>query len=516
MRALLGPYDKTGLIELARGLQGCGVECVATDGTRRALAAAGISAVAVSELTGHPEMLDGRVKTLHPAIHAGILARRDLPEHLAQLAAHGYAAIDIVVVGLYPFSATVARGASAEEIVENIDIGGPALIRAAAKNADAVTVVVSPSQYGELLEELRSQGGVRASTRRRFAAQAFAHVAAYDAAVAAWMRDGLSATDGSNGDAAAAMPEAYTVGGSKLHHLRYGENPHQRGAVYSVGSTPGGMAHAEQLQGPSLSFTNWLDVDAARRLVLDFEEPAAAIIKHTNPCGFAVGDELVDAYRKAHACDPRAAFGGIVGLNRPLDGLTATEVARTFLEAVVAPAVTEEAAALLQRKERLRLLTCGSVSPSGQHDVRSIDGGLLVQTLDRVALDRTAMRVATRRAPTDAEWEQLLIAWRVCRHVKSNAIVVVRDGAAVGVGAGQMSRVEAVELAVQRAGERVRAAVAASDAFFPFADGVEACGAAGVTALIQPGGSRADSEVVAAADALGMAMVMAGERHFRH
>ena len=511
LRALLGPYDKTGLVELAAGLGELGVELVATDGTKRALDAAGIPARAVAEVTGHPEMLDGRVKTLHPAIHAGILARRELGEHMRQLEEHGYAPIDIVVVGLYPFRETVAAGASPEEIVEKIDIGGPTMIRAAAKNASSVAVVVHPRQYGPLLDDLRAHGAVSEDLRRRLAAEAFAHTAAYDTAVAGWLRVQLL------GDAEpAAMPEELSVGGVRLDELRYGENPHQRGALYSIPGAPGGLAHARHLQGPALSYTNWLDVDAARRLVADFEEPAAAIIKHTNPCGFAVGGDALAAYRAAFQCDPRSAFGGIVAVNRRLDAPTAEEITKTFLEAVVVPAIDGDAAALTARRERLRVLVVDRPSPPGQLDVRSVDGGLLAQTLDRVGLERTAMTVPTRRQPTEDEWEQLLIAWRVCRHVKSNAVVVVRDRMAIGVGAGQMSRVEAAEIAVRRGSDRVAGGVAASDAFFPFPDGLETLTAAGVTAVIQPGGSRGDDAVVEAADRAGIAMVFAGERHFRH
>ena len=510
MRALLAPHDKSGLVEFARGLRECGVELVATDGTRRALAEAGIDALAVSDLTGFPEMLDGRVKTLHPAVHAGILARRDLPEHLDQLAEHGFVAIDIVVVSLYPFVETVARGADAATTIENIDIGGPTMIRAAAKNSGSVAVVVAPSQYEEVLGELRSGGAISAATRSRLAARAFAHTAAYDTAVAAYLAAELG-----EAETAAAAPE-YTIGGGLVAALRYGENPHQHGALYAVPGAPGGLAHARRLQGPALSFTNWLDVDAARRLVGDFEEPAACVIKHTNPCGFAVGSDPADAYRRAHACDPRSAFGGIVALNRPLDEATAAEVAGTFLEAVVVPAISDAAAAVLAARQRLRVLVVDRPSAPGQLDVRSVDGGLLVQGLDRVPTDRAAMSIPTAAHPDEAQWRDLLVAWRVCRHVKSNAIVIVRDGMAVGVGAGQMSRVEAAELAVQRAGDRVSGAVAASDAFFPMPDGLETLGRAGIVAVIQPGGSKKDPEVTAAADALGMAMVHAGERHFRH
>jgi phosphoribosylaminoimidazolecarboxamide formyltransferase/IMP cyclohydrolase len=508
MRALIGVADRTGLVDFARGLRECGVELIATDGTRKALAEASIEATAVSDLTGFPEMLDGRVKTLHPAIHAGILARRDRPDHMAQLAEHGFAPIDLVVISLYPFVETVASGADTETTIENIDIGGPTMIRAAAKNSGSVAVLVSPSQYDDVLAELRENGAISQQTRDRLAARAFAHTAAYDTAVAAYLNGEIEPTE-------TAAPE-YTTGGALISELRYGENPHQSGALYAIPGAPGGVAHSRQLQGAALSFTNWLDVDAARRLVCDFEEPAACIIKHTNPCGFAVGTDVADAYRRAYECDPRSAFGGIVGLNRPLDEATAEELAKTFLEAVVVPAITPEAAARLAKKERLRVLVVGRPSCASQLDVRSIDGGLLVQTINRLSADRSAFEVVTDRQPDESQWRDLLIAWRVSPHVKSNAIVIVRDGLAVGVGAGQMSRVEAAELAVQRAGDRTEGAVAASDAFFPMPDGVETLGRAGVVAVIQPGGSKKDPEVTAAADALGMAMVHTGERHFRH
>ena len=508
MRALLGVADRTGLIDFARGLRDCGVELVATDGTRRALTDAGIEATAVSDVTGFPEMLDGRVKTLHPAIHAGILARRELTEHMAQLAEHGFAAIDLVVISLYPFVETVARGADQATTIENIDIGGPTMIRAAAKNSGSVAVVVSPDQYDAVLAEVRAAGAVSPATRTHLAARAFAHTAAYDTAVAAYLAGTVEPGD--------AAPVEYTTGGRRIAQIRYGENPHQAGALYAVPGAPGGIAHARQLQGPALSFTNWLDLDAARRLVCDFEEPAAAIIKHTNPCGFAVGADPLDAYRRAYECDPRSAFGGIVALNRPLDLATAEELAKTFLEAVVVPAIADEAATRLAAKERLRVLVVERPSCAAQLDVRSIDGGLLVQSIDRVGTDRSTMRVVTAAPLDEATWRDLLVAWRVCRHVKSNAIVLVKDGMAVGVGAGQMSRVEAAELAVQRAGDRAPGAVAASDAFFPMPDGLETLGRAGVRAVIQPGGSKKDPDVTAAAERLGVAMVHAGERHFRH
>jgi phosphoribosylaminoimidazolecarboxamide formyltransferase/IMP cyclohydrolase len=507
MRALLGVADRTGIVELARGLRDSGVDLIATDGTRRALLDAGIEAIAVSDLTGFAQMLDGRVKTLHPAIHAGILARRDVPDHMAQLAEHGFAEVDIVVVNLYPFSDTVASGADPQTIIENIDIGGPTMIRAAAKNSAAVAVLVEPAQYRDVLAELHDTGGIAQATRDRLAARAFAHTAAYDTAVADYLAGELA------GEQPAAVE--YTTGGALIAALRYGENPHQRGALYAIPGPAGGLAHARQVQGPALSFTNWLDCDSARRLVCDFEEPAAAVIKHTNPCGFAVGSDIADAYHRAYECDPQSAYGGIVALNRPLDEATAEQLAATFLEAVVVPAISDAAATRLAAKQRLRVLVVERPSCAAQLDVRSVDGGLLVQTPDRVSTDRAAMTVVSGELD-EARWRDLLLAWRVCARVKSNAVVIVRDGIAVGVGAGQMSRVEAAEMAVHRAGDRAAGAVAASDAFFPFPDGVETLGHAGITAVIQPGGSKKDPDVTAAAERLGMAMVHTGERHFRH
>jgi phosphoribosylaminoimidazolecarboxamide formyltransferase/IMP cyclohydrolase len=382
------------------------------------------------------------------------------------------------------------------------------MTRAAAKNHASVTIVTSPDQYGELLTELRATRSISQPTRDRLAARAFAHTAAYDTAVAAYLAGEL--------DGPQSWPLEYTTGGRMIAALRYGENPHQRGALYGIPGKPGGLAHARQLQGPALSFTNWLDVDAARRLVCDFSEPAAAVIKHTNPCGFAVGVDAAEAYQRAYDCDPQSAFGGIVALNRPLDEATAEKLARTFLEAVVVQSISDGAAARLAGRERLRILVVDHPSCAAQLDVRSVDGGLLVQSMDWVGANRSAMQVVTERSPDAAQWRDLLAAWHVCRHVKSNAIVIVRDGMAVGVGAGQMSRVEAADLAVRRAGDRARGAVAASDAFFPFPDGVETLAAAGIVAVIQPGGSKKDADVTAAADRLGLAMVHTGERHFRH
>jgi phosphoribosylaminoimidazolecarboxamide formyltransferase / IMP cyclohydrolase len=507
MRAIISVSDKTGLLDFARGLIECGFDLIATSSTGKALSEAGIEVQSVADVTGFPEMLDGRVRTLHPAIHAGILARRDIPEHMRQLAESKYEPIDLVVSSLYPFAATLASGADADTIVENIDIGGPTIIRAAAKNRDSVAVVISPAQYEGVLTELREHQSISVATKHRLAGEAFAHVAAYDTQVAAWLR--------SEG-ASESMPAELTVGGARLHELRYGENPHQRGALYAVPGRPGGMAHATQLQGAALSFTNWLDVDAARALVAEFEEPAACVIKHTNPCGFAVGETTVDAYRRAYECDPRAAYGGIVGVNRPIDLATAKELTSTFLEAVVCPAVDDDAAEHLAGKQRMRVLVVDRPSGAEPLDVRSIDGGMLVQTRDRVITDRATMTVSSERQPNEAEWRDLLIAWRLCRHVKSNAVVIVKAGMAVGVGAGQMSRVESSELAVARAGDRCLGAASASDAFFPMPDGLETLGKAGVRSVIHPGGSKNDPTVTAAANGLGMAIVLAGERHFRH
>ncbi|MGI8848243.1 MAG: bifunctional phosphoribosylaminoimidazolecarboxamide formyltransferase/IMP cyclohydrolase [Candidatus Dormibacteria bacterium] len=507
MRALLGVSDKSGLVDFARGLSAAGVDLIATGGTARALRDAGVAVREVAEVTGAPEMMDGRVKTLHPGVHAGILARRDHPDDMRQLADAGFVEIDLVAVNLYPFAATLAAGADSDTIIENIDIGGPTMIRAAAKNSDAVAVVVSPSQYPQVLDEIRSANTVSGVTRKRLAAEAFAHVAAYDTQVAAWLAGQLPDE---------GMPAHLTSGGQRLEELRYGENPHQRGALYAVPGVPGGVAHAKRRQGPALSFTNWLDSDAALSLVSEFSEPAAAIIKHTNPCGFATGGDRHDAYLRALECDPRSAYGGIVGLNGRLDLATARELTKTFLEVVICTALDDDAAEHLASKERLRVLVVGAPGCAAAVDVRSISGGLLVQNVDRVSTDRVTMRVASQRQPNDAEWRDLLVAWRVSPHVKSNAIVLVHDGMAVGVGAGQMSRVEAAELAVRRAGDHARGTVAASDAFFPMADGIETLGKAGVTAVIHPGGSKNDEKVTAAADALSMAVVFAGERHFRH
>jgi len=503
-RALLSVSDKAGLAALARGLAGLGFELFSTGGTLKALAEAGVEARSVSELTGFPEIMDGRVKTLHPGVHGGLLARRDKPEHLAALAEHGLETIDLLAVNLYPFVATATRpGVADEEVVENIDIGGPAMIRAAAKNHDGVLVVVRPDDYPRVLEALAA-GPVPATLRRELAALAYSHTAAYDAAVSGWLRQ-------------EPFPPELPLAGRLVQSLRYGENPHQRAAFYRVPWAAGGLGEARQLQGAELSYNNLQDAAAAFALAAEFERPAAAIIKHTNPCGCAVSSDLAAAYRRAYECDTVSAYGGVVALNRPLDRETAEQVAAIFVELVVAPGYRPEALEVMARRARVRLLEAEPVrQPWGGLEFRSVPGGFLAQTPDSAGFERATAKVATARQPTAEEWEQIDFAWRVVKHVKSNAIVLAREGAAVGVGAGQMSRVEAVGLAVQRAGPLAKGTVLASDAFFPFADGVEAAIAAGVTAIAQPGGSVRDQESIAAADRAGVAMVMTGIRHFRH
>jgi phosphoribosylaminoimidazolecarboxamide formyltransferase/IMP cyclohydrolase len=505
VKAILSVYDKTGLVDFARGLAELGFELYSTGGTRVPLEEAGVEVRSVGELTGFSELLDGRVKTLHPGVHAGILADRSIPAHMQQLAEQGLQAIDLVAVNLYPFEAIASRPeVEVEEAIENIDIGGPAMIRAAAKNHASVLVVVDSADYGPVLESLKA-GEVAPSTRRQLAATAYAHTAAYDSAIAGYMRD-LEETEG--------WPRQISVAGTKVQDLRYGENPHQVAALYRRGIADVGVAGARQLQGIELSYNNIVDVDAAWELVQDLPSPAAAIIKHTNPCGAATAETLADAYQRAYDCDPQSAFGGIVALSTECDEETAHRVTSVFAEVVVAPGYTEAAGEVFNAKKRLRVLEIGPAPPDV--GIKVVSGGFLVQTPDTAGVRRSDMRSVGVRPPTDAEWEQLLFAWRVVRHVKSNAIVLARDGAAVGVGAGQMSRVESVQLAAQRAGTRAKGSVLASDAFFPMTDGVEAAADAGVTAIIQPGGSVKDDDVLAAADARGLAMVYTGRRHFRH
>ncbi len=516
-RALLSVSDKSGLIEFAERLLAAGVEIVSTGGSAAALRAAGVAVRDVSDLSGFPEILDGRVKTLVPRIHGGILGRRDNASHLEQMAAHGIAPIDLVVVNLYPFEATVASGAERHAIVEMVDIGGPALIRAAAKNHDFVAIATDPAQYDTLADEIAATGGTSAELRRSLAAEAFAHTAAYDAAIAAWF--------GRADDA--PFPKRMTVTGALRQTLRYGENPHQRAAFYAAGDRPG-VASAKQLQGKELSYNNVLDTDAAYECVAEFEAPTIVIVKHSNPCGVATANTLAGAWERALACDPVSAFGGIIACNRPLDAKTAERIASIFSEVIIAPDADAGARAALAGKKNLRLLLAGRVpNPAASGlTIRSVSGGFLAQTRDAGRVDPSALRVVTKRAPTDAELRDLLFAFRVCKHVKSNAIVYARDNATVGVGAGQMSRVDSARIAAWKAEEAARAAgtaepatrgsVVASDAFFPFADGLQAAIAAGATAVIQPGGSVRDAEVIAAADAAGVAMVLTGMRHFRH
>jgi phosphoribosylaminoimidazolecarboxamide formyltransferase/IMP cyclohydrolase len=502
---------------LGQALAAAGVEMLSTGGSARALRDAGVAVKEVSDHTGFPEILDGRVKTLVPQIHGGILGRRDLASHRAQMAAHAIAPIDLVVVNLYPFEATVASGAAEDACIENIDIGGPALIRAAAKNHDFVTVLTDADQYPTLLEELAARGGTALPLRRRLAGEAYARTAAYDAAIAAWFAD-------KRGD---TLPRRLTISGSLRQMLRYGENPHQAAGFYTNGDRPG-VATARQVQGKELSYNNLNDTDAAFECVAEFEAPAVVIVKHANPCGVATADSLAAAWDAALRCDPVSAFGGIVAVNRPLDGAAAEKIAAIFTEVIVAPDASPDALAVLARKKSLRLLLTGALpDPAAPGLVfRSVSGGFLAQTRDGGRIGAGDVTVVTRRAPTPAELADLLFAFRVCKHVKSNAIVYARAGATVGVGAGQMSRVDSARIAAWKSEEAARAAgltgrltegsVVASDAFFPFADGLEAAVAAGATAVIQPGGSIRDAEVIAAADAAGVAMVFTGMRHFRH
>jgi len=487
-------------------LQRLGFELYATGSTLKAIDEAVVDAHPVSDLTNFPEMMDGRIKTLHPGVHAGILARRDRPAHMEALRRHGLSEIDLVCCNLYPFIETVsASDVRFEDAVEQIDVGGPAMIRAAAKNHESVVVVVRPERYAEVLGAL-NDGTLDQGMRRRLAAEAFAHTAAYDAWIAAYMRSG-----------SAAFPTEISVAGRLAEALKYGENEHQKAAFYSYGPDSGGLGSAQQIQGAALGFNNIQDASAAFQLVSDFEPPAAAIVKHMNPCGLAVAGDLTEAHRLALEGDPVSAFGGVVAVNRPLDGATAEQIVKIVTHVVIAPRVMDEAKEILARRKNMIVLVARPAKRGlFDYDVRSVPGGFLIQEWDRAGFERGACRTVTRRAPTEVEWEQLGLAWTAVKHVKSNAIVLFRDGVAVGVGAGQMSRVEAVQLAVRRAGDRARGSVMASDAFFPFPDGLEEGVRAGVTAVIQPGGSVKDPEVVSAADASGVAMVVTGRRHFKH
>jgi len=504
-RALLAVYDKTGLVELAKELVDHGVALVSSGGTAQALRDAGIAVTPVEEVTGFPEMLGGRVKTLHPKIHGGILADRRKPEHVEELQAQAIEPFDLVVVNLYPFRETVAGGAPADEVIEKIDIGGPAMVRAAAKNFESVSVVVSPERYTGIVEELRREGGLSRETRRELAAEAFSHTAAYDAAVAGW----FAAREG-------ALPGFVGLALRKAEDLRYGENPHQRGALYEEVAGPGPLAGARVLiEGKEMSFNNWLDVHAADALATALPQPAAVIVKHNNPCGAAVSASLAEAYERAFECDTVSAFGGIVAFNQEASEDAARAMAKVFTEVVVAPGFTDDALDAFGTRKNLRVVQVPEPTGGGL-DIRPLPGGALVQDRDVANESRERMEVVSAREPSPDEWRDLAIAWTVAAHVKSNAIVFARDGATVGIGAGQMSRVDASWIAVRKAGDRAKGAVMASDAFFPFPDALEVAADAGVTAVIHPGGSVRDEDVLAAAEARGMALVVTGRRHFRH
>ncbi|MEM6305692.1 MAG: bifunctional phosphoribosylaminoimidazolecarboxamide formyltransferase/IMP cyclohydrolase [Pseudomonadota bacterium] len=521
-RALLSVSDKTGLVELGQALAGFGVELLSTGGTARTLRDAGLEVTDVAEVTGFPEMMDGRVKTLHPMVHGGLLALRDAPGHVAAMEEHGITGIDLLVVNLYPFEAMVAKGADYAEAIENIDIGGPAMIRSAAKNHGFVSVVVDPEDYADLLAEMAGQDGQTSyALRQRLALTAYARTAAYDTAVSGWLA----------GQLAGHTPRRRSFGGALAQSLRYGENPHQQAAFYTDGSTAPSIATAQQHQGKELSYNNINDTDAAFSLVSEFapeEGPACAIIKHANPCGVARGATLAEAFSRAFDCDRTSAFGGIIALNQPLDGPTAEAIAEIFTEVVIAPGADDAARAVFAGKKNLRLLTTSGLSDPAAPGlaVRQVSGGWLVQDRDTGRVTREALKVVTKRAPSEAELADMMFAWTVAKHVKSNAIIYVKDGATVGVGAGQMSRVDSTRIAARKAVDMAEAmglpapltqgSVVASDAFFPFADGLITAAEAGATALIQPGGSMRDAEVIAAADELNLAMVFTAQRHFRH
>ncbi|MFF3563268.1 bifunctional phosphoribosylaminoimidazolecarboxamide formyltransferase/IMP cyclohydrolase [Streptomyces sp. NPDC002574] len=509
-RALVSVYDKTGLEELARGLHEAGVQLVSTGSTAGRIAAAGVPVTKVEELTGFPECLDGRVKTLHPKVHAGILADLRLEDHRRQLEELGVEPFDLVVVNLYPFRETVASGASEDECVEQIDIGGPSMVRAAAKNHPSVAVVTSPERYADVLAAVR-EGGFDLSTRKRLAAEAFQHTAAYDVAVASWFADSYAPADDSS------FPDFLGATYERKNVLRYGENPHQAAALYTDGGP--GLANAEQLHGKEMSYNNYVDTEAARRAAYDHDGTCVAIIKHANPCGIAVGDDVAEAHRKAHACDPLSAFGGVIAVNRPVSVAMAEQVAEIFTEVIVAPDFEEGAVEVLARKKNIRVLRCPE-APVAATEFRPVEGGLLLQEKDRLQAtgdDPATWTLATGEPLADEELAELAFAWRACRAVKSNAILLAKDGATVGVGMGQVNRVDSAKLAVQRAGEeRAAGSYAASDAFFPFPDGLEVLTGAGVKAVVQPGGSVRDEAVVEAARQAGVTMYLTGTRHFFH
>ena len=526
-RALLSVSDKSGLADLGRALAERGVELVSTGGTAKALRDAGLAVKDVSDLTGFPEMMDGRVKTLHPTVHGGLLALRDNPEHVAAMEAHGIGAIDLVVVNLYPFEATVAKGASREEVIENIDIGGPSMVRSAAKNHGFVTILTDPADYATLVEEMDANGGATTQAfRTRMAGKAYARTAAYDSAIASWFAFSPAASDEPT-----LFPETLPMALKRADTLRYGENPHQSAAIYvpQVSGTAG-VPQATQLQGKELSYNNLNDADAALELAAEFagQEPAVVIVKHANPCGVAQSGSLLAAWEAALACDSVSAFGGIVAVNTELDAATAEAISAIFTEVVIAPSVSAEAREIFAKKKNLRLLECGALpNPRrGGLALKTIAGGVLIQSRDNGAISADDLKVVTKRAPTEQELKDCLFAWTVARHVKSNAIVYAKDGATTGIGAGQMNRRDSARIAAIKAKEaaetygwsepRTVGSAVASDAFFPFADGLISAAEAGATAVIQPGGSIRDDEVIAAADEAGLAMVFTGMRHFRH
>lgn len=512
--ALLSTSNKTGLVDFARRLVNeFDFEIISSGGTAKALLEAGIAVTKVSDYTGSPEILGGRVKTLHPRIHGGILARQSLPEDQADLEANNIRPFALVVVNLYPFEQTIAKPeVTLPEAVEQIDIGGPAMVRAAAKNFAHLTILCNPDQYDPYLQELQHQGGEPSlAFRQQCAQRAFWHTATYDQAIATYLSQQTTSDD-------AAFPERFSLVGSQVQALRYGENPHQQAAWYQTGTVPYGWAVAEKLQGKELSYNNLVDLEAARRIIAEFAEgdPAAVVIKHTNPCGVAVGVTLVEAYEKAFNADSVSAFGGIVALNRPLDAPTANALTKTFLECIVAPDCDPEAREILTAKSKLRVLLLPDLVSGTSQQVKAIAGGFLVQSSDEVAADPTQWKVVSEKALTPQDWDELVFAWRVCKHIKSNAIVVTSDRTTLGVGAGQMNRVGSVKLALEQAGDRARGAVLASDGFFPFDDSVRMASAAGIRAIAQPGGSLRDEDSIKAANELGLAMVLTGVRHFSH
>ncbi len=527
-RALISVSDKKGIVEFAQGLNELEIEILSTGGTARAIKEAGVPVRSVSDYTGFPEMLDGRVKTLHPRVHGALLARRNNPEHMKQVQEQGIELIDLVVVNLYPFEETVAKpGVKLEEAIENIDIGGPSMLRSAAKNYESVVVVTEPGEYAQLLKEMQeNEGRVSRETRQRLAAVVFRQTAKYDTAIGNFLQGQIEQTP-------SLFPVLFSPLFEKVQDLRYGENPHQAAAFYKEPAPAGAtVAWARKFHGKELSFNNIIDLDAALEAVKEFEETAAVVIKHTNPCGMACGESLLEAYRKARACDPVSAFGSVVGLNRKVDRDTAAEINKTFVEAVIAPGFEEEALEILKRKEAIRLLEVdltptdlpvlctarqtGNRPALTGRDLKKVGGGLLVQELDRRQIETSALKIVTKRKPTEEEFQALLFAWRVVKQVKSNAIVFTTRDRTIGIGAGQMSRVDSCKLAVMKANFPLKGTVVASDAFFPQRDGVEEIAKAGATAIIQPGGSKKDAEVIAACDEHNLAMVFTGMRHFRH